>query len=231
MRWGCDHRDRMVALVQADTAAAVQPLPQGFEQCLVQAVELVSQRLQHPLGFLGAAGRNWACALGRRCVIGGRGFLAPGGARLFGVPDLGRADDFREDLGQALDDGGRQAGRGCRSGPDLELEVLESCFLQARVVGHERGAARRGHADRAQLPGLDLHLGEPRRKERQLQLATGQAGDHLWIALVGHVDGCDPGAGLEKFHAEVADRADAGRAIASGAVQMMLSGTRSLCGS
>jgi hypothetical protein len=29
----------------------------------------------------------------------------------------------------------------------------------------------------------------------------------------------------------VADRADAGRAIASGAVQMMLSGTRSLCGS
>ncbi|MDR6520785.1 hypothetical protein J2789_003471 [Variovorax paradoxus] len=53
---GLHHRDRMVALMEAYTAAAVKSLPEGFKQATVQPIELGTQRLQARVRMIWALG-------------------------------------------------------------------------------------------------------------------------------------------------------------------------------
>jgi len=114
---------------------------------------------------------------------------------------------------EAIEEGGRRAGRRGERQPGVEREAVGHLFDQRRHLGHHRGALGAGDGQSAQLALLRRTESGRHGREGDLDLLAEQAQHDVGRALVGDMDVVDAGGEAERLGRQVGEAADAARTV------------------
>ena len=116
-------------------------------------------------------------------------------------------------LVEPLDDGPRGPGRCHQPVAQGRLVAGQAGFSDRGQIGQQARALRAAHRQRPQQTGLGLPVGGRDRGEHHRDMAAQQIGDGRAGAFVGNMGELDARHGAEQLAGQVADGADAGRAV------------------